>query len=147
MKRILSYDTNRPNEVIPITNDIRAIIDESKIKSGTLFAYSLHTTMSLLIQEAVEPNLCQDIIDQLEKIVDDDGSKYHHTCAKHPSGTCKRDDANGPSHVRQTLTNQNLIIDIENGKLNLGQWQDIALLELDGPRKDRKILIKIISDK
>ena len=79
-------------------------------------------------------------------MVDDDGTKYKHTYAKHPSGTCTTDAANGPSHVRQVLTNQNVMLDIKNGKITTGQWQDIALLELDGPRKDRKIVVKIIKD-
>jgi len=146
MKTALSYNTKEKNQVIIITNDLEQLIKKSRIKNGTLFAYSLHTTLSLMIQEASEPNLCQDFIKQLKKIVDDDGRKYQHTCAKHPSGTCEEDKANGPSHVRQLITNQNLIIDIKNGKLNLGQWQDVALLELDGPRQGREIVIKIIKD-
>jgi len=145
-KKVLSYNTEKKSQVIPITEDIKEFVAASGVKSGTLFAYSMHTTLGMMIQEAVETNLCQDIIDQLTKIVDDDGTKYQHTCAKHPSGTCKHDDVNGPSHVRQLLTNQNLVVDVEDGKLSLGQWQDIALLELDGPRKDRKILIKIVED-
>jgi secondary thiamine-phosphate synthase enzyme len=145
-KQILSFNTQNKNQIIPITNKIKKFIADSGIVSGTFFAYSLHTTMSLIIQEAVEKYLCKDIIGQLTKIVDDDGHKYKHTCAKHPSGTCKLDDFNGPSHVRQMLTNQNLILDIEDSQIKLGRWQDIALLELDGPRKDRQILLKIVSD-
>ena len=146
MKKILSYDTAKKNEIIPVTKDINKIVEESKIKNGTLFAYSLHTTLSLIIQEAIEPNLCQDFVEQLTKAIDDNGHSYNHTCAKHPSGTCRTDSFNGPSHVRQLLTNQPLVLDISNGKVNLGQWQDIAVFELDGPRPNRKILVKIIKD-
>lgn len=146
MKTALSYNTKQKNEVILITKDLQEIVRRSRIKNGTLFAYSLHTTLSLIIQETSEPNLCQDFIKQLAKIVDNNGRRYKHTCAKHPSGTCEKDKANGPSHVRQLITNQNLIVDIKNGKLNLGQWQDAALLELDGPRINRKIVVKIIKD-
>ena len=145
-RKTLSYDTKQKNEVIVNTDDIKKAIAESGIKNGTLFMYSLHTTMGMMIQEAVEPNLCQDFIIQLTKFVDDDGGKYKHSCAKHPSGTCKLDDFNGPSHMRQLLTNQHIIVDIQDGAPVLGRWQDIALFELDGPRKDRKIQIKIIED-
>lgn len=145
-RKTLSYDTRKKAEVIPITKDIKKIVQTSKIQNGTLLAYSLHTTLSLISQEALEPNLCQDITDQLKKIVEDDGTKYKHTCAQHPSGTCRADAANGPSHVRQVLTNQNVVLDIKNGKIMTGKWQDIALFELDGPRKDRKIIVKIIKD-
>ncbi len=146
MKIILSYNTKKHAEVILITKDIEKVIKNSKVKNGTLFAYSLHTTLGLTLQESAEENLCQDIIDQLTKIVDDDGTKYKHRCALHPSKICKTDDINGPSHVRQMMINQTIVLDIENGKLNKGQFQDIGLVELDGPRKNRKILIKILKD-
>ncbi len=146
MKKVLSYNTKKHAEMICVTKDIEKVVSESGIKNGTLVAYTLHTTIGLVLQESAEVNLCQDIIDQLTKIVDDDGAKYKHRCALHPSRICKTDDINGPSHVRQLLTNQTIILDIENGKLNKGQFQDIGLLELDGPRDNRKILVKILKD-
>lgn len=146
MKKVLSYDTSKKAEIIPITEDIEQAVMESGIKNGTLFAYSLHTTAGLIMQESCEPNLCEDIIDQLVKMVDDDGAKYKHRCSANPKKLCKTDDINGPSHVHQALTNQHIVIDIENGKLNLGTFQDIGLVEFDGPRKNRKILVKIIKD-
>jgi len=147
MREDLSYDTTKKAEIIPITKEIKSLVKKSKIKNGTLIVYSMHTTVSLIVQEAAEPKLCEDIIDQLAEIVENDGSKYKHTCADHPSGLCKIDNINGPSHVRQLLTNQNLVLDIKDGQLVLGQWQDIALLELDGPRKNRQVHIKIVEDK
>lgn len=145
-RKKVSYNSDTKNQVIVITDDIKKIIKESKIQDGTIFIYSLHTTLSTFIQEALEPCLCRDFVTQLTEIVENDGHKYEHTCAKHPSGTCKRDDVNGPSHVRQLLTNQNIVIDLEDGKMVLGQWQDIAVFELDGPRENRSVLIKIVSD-
>lgn len=146
MKKVLSYNTKKHAEIILITQDIEKVVKDSKVNNGTLFAYSLHTTLGLILQESAETNLCQDIIDQLTKIVDDDGAKYKHRCALHPSRICKTDDINGPSHVRQTMINQTIVLDIENGKLNKGQFQDIGLVELDGPRDNRKILVKILKD-
>lgn len=146
MRKILIYNTSAKAELTPITKDIKKLVKKSKIKNGTLFAYSMHTTLSLIIQETAEPNLCQDIINQLNKMVDDDAASYKHSCALHPSGTCESDSANGPSHVRQVLTNQNIILDIKDGELVIGKWQDIGLLELDGPRKNRKVNVKIIKD-
>jgi secondary thiamine-phosphate synthase enzyme len=146
MRKILFYNTKSKNEIVPITTDIENVVKSSKVKSGTLIAYPMHTTLGLIIQETIEPHLCKDIIDQLTKIVDDDGTKYHHRCADNPKAVCKTDAVNGPSHIRQMLINQNLVIDIEKGKLNLGTFQDIGIVELDGPRRNRKVLIKIIED-
>ena len=146
MKTTLSYNTKFKNQIVTITEDLQTLIKKNKIKNGTLIAYSLHTTLGLTIQESIEPNLCQDIFDQLTQIVDDDGAKYHHTCSDNPHKICKTDDVNGPSHVRQLLTNQNIVLDVKDGKLNIGTFQDIAVLEFDGPRNNRQVLVKIIED-
>src|SRR5207245_38313 len=145
-RRILSYDTLQKQEIRPITEDLTAVIRKSGIASGTLLAYSMHTTMGLIVQEVSEPNLCQDLIEYLVKSVEDDGHRYRHTCALHPSGACVEDRFNGPSHVRQMLVNQSIVLDFENGRLSLGRWQDVALLELDGPRQSRQVLVKLWPD-
>jgi secondary thiamine-phosphate synthase enzyme len=145
-KRVLSYDTTRKAEIRSITDDLNAAVAESGVDNGTLLVYSLHTTLGLIVQETSEPNLCEDFIDFLTATVNDDGTEYKHTCALHPSGVCQDDRFNAPSHVRQLLTNQSVVLDIQGGHLTLGRWQDVALLELDGPRPDRQILVKVLRD-
>ena len=145
-KKILSYDTGKKSEFCSITDDLRDCIREAGIDNGTLLAYSLHTTMGVSIQETSEPNLCQDFIDFLTQLVEDNGHLYAHRCALHPSGACHEDRFNGPSHVRQMLVNQSVVLDIQGGELSLGRWQDVAYVEVDGPRQERKIFIKIIPD-
>jgi secondary thiamine-phosphate synthase enzyme len=146
VRQVLTYDTTAKAEIRNITDDINRLIEQSGVDNGTLLVYSLHTTLGLIIQETSEPYLCQDFLEYLTAAVDDDGHQYHHTCALHPSGACVDDRFNAPSHVRQLLTNQSVVLDIQGGRLSLGQWQDVALLELDGPRTGRQVLVKIIPD-
>jgi len=145
-RRVLSYDTVCKQEVRSITEDLTAVIRKSGLEAGTLLAYSMHTTMGLILQEVSEPNLCEDFVDYLVSHVEDDGRRYRHTCALHPSGACQDDRYNGPSHVRQMLVNQSIVLDFENDRLSLGRWQDVALFELDGPRRHRQILVKLWPD-
>jgi secondary thiamine-phosphate synthase enzyme len=145
-KRVLAYDTTAKAEIRTITSELNDLIAESGVDNGTLLVYSLHTTLGLMVQETSEPNLCEDFVDFLTGLVEDDGHKYKHTCALHPSGACVEDRFNAPSHVRQMLTNQSLVLDIQGGRTSLGRWQDIAFFELDGPRPGRQILVKIIPD-
>jgi secondary thiamine-phosphate synthase enzyme len=145
-KRPLAYDTHAKSEIRSITKDLDGLIRESGVDNGTLLVYSMHTTLGLIVQETSEPNLCEDFVDFLTQLVEDDGHRYKHTCALHPSGACVEDRFNAPSHVRQLLTNQSLVLDIQGGRLTLGKWQDVALFELDGPRQGRQILVKIIPD-
>lgn len=145
-RHVLTYDTYAKSEIRTITQDLNYLIAESGIKYGTLLAYSLHTTLGLIIQETGEPNLCEDFLDFLNGLVEDDGHRYKHACALHPSGTCVDDRYNAPSHIRQILINQNIVLDIHEGHLQLGRWQDVAFCELDGPRQGRQILVKILPD-
>ncbi len=143
---LLTYDTAAKAEIRTITADLNALIATSGVDNGTLLVYSLHTTLGLIVQETSEPNLCEDFVDFLTALVPDDGKAYKHQCALHPSGACVEDRFNGPSHVRHLITNQSLVLDIQGGHLTLGRWQDVALLELDGPRQARQLLVKITAD-
>jgi secondary thiamine-phosphate synthase enzyme len=145
-KGILTYDTTAKSEIRTITGDLNDMIRQSGVDNGTLLAYSLHTTLGVTIQETSEPFLCEDLVDFLTELVPNDGLQYKHRCALHPSGACVEDRFNAPSHVRQLLTNQSLVLDIQGGHLTLGRWQDVALFEMDGPRQKRQILVKITAD-
>jgi secondary thiamine-phosphate synthase enzyme len=145
-RHVLAYDTTAKAEIRCITDDINRLIAQSGVDNGTLLVYSLHTTLGLIVQETSEPFLCEDFTDFLTNLVESDGHQYKHRCALHPSGACLDDRFNAPSHVRQLLTNQSVVLDIQGGRVSLGQWQDVALLELDGPRKSRQVLVKILPD-
>src|SRR5205807_6002755 len=145
-KQVLAYDTTAKAEIRNITDDVNRLIEQSGVDNGTLLVYSLHTTLGLIVQETSEPHLCTDFIEFLTGTVEDDGHRYHHTCALHPSGACVEDRFNGPSHVRQMLVNQHLVLDFDHGRLSLGRWQDVAFIELDGPRQRRQIFVKLWPD-
>jgi secondary thiamine-phosphate synthase enzyme len=145
-RHVLQYDTKAKSQIRSITEDLERLIAAMGVDSGTLLVYSLHTTLGLIVQETSEPNLCEDFVDFLTALVEDNGHRYKHRCALHPSGTCTEDRFNGPSHVRQMLVNQSLVLDIQSGRAALGRWQDVALVELDGPRQGRQILVKILPE-
>jgi secondary thiamine-phosphate synthase enzyme len=145
-RHILRYDTTARSEIRSITQELNQLIARLGIDNGTLLVYSLHTTLGVIVQETSEPHLCEDFIDFLTALVANDGMQYKHRCALHPSGACVEDRFNAPSHVRQMLTNQPLLLDIQGGQVTLGRWQDVALFELDGPRQGRQLFVKIIPD-
>ena len=145
-RRLLSFDTVSKSEIRTITAELNQCIAESGLENGTLLVYSLHTTLGLIVQETSEPYLCEDFTDFLTTLVESDGMQYKHRCALHPSGACAEDRFNAPSHVRQLLTNQSVVLDVQGGALSLGRWQDVAMLELDGPRQGRQLFVKIWPD-
>lgn len=145
-RRILTYPTHSKSEIRTITGDLRVCLRESGVENGVLLAYSLHTTFGLMVQETEERNLCQDVLEYLEFVIEDDGELYRHRGHLHPRSNGADTDRNAPSHLRQILVNQNVVLDVCDGELALGPWQDVALAEFDGPRSDRRILVKIWRD-
>ncbi len=65
-----------------------------------------------------------------------------------PSGIWRHDkiDGNADSHIKSAILGPSETIPINNGKLQLGQWQSVMMAELDGPRNDRKIIVTILAD-
>src|SRR5262249_49751863 len=102
--------------------------------------------LGLMIQETEERHLCEDVLDYLGFMIEDDGELYRHRGHLHPRSNGADTDRNAPSHLRQILVNQHLVLDIYDGELVLGPWQEIALAEFDGPRSGGKVLVKVWAD-
>jgi len=145
-RKILTYSTRGKSEIRTITGDLRRCVAESGIRNGCLLAYSLHTTLGLMVQETEESHLCEDVLDYLGFVIEEDGELYKHRGHLHPRSHGDDTDCNAPSHLRQILVNQNVLLDIHDGELALGPWQDVAIAEFDGPRAGRNVLVKVWPD-
>jgi secondary thiamine-phosphate synthase enzyme len=125
----LKIKTSEREEIIDITNLIKK---EIKTQKGILHIFIPHTTAGITINENADPNIPQDFLNFFEKIV--------------PKGKWLHDkiDGNGDAHIKALITGCSIFIPIEDGKLKLGEWQNIFLCEFDGPR-ERKVILSFIS--
>ena len=130
MKIILK--TKKKIELIDLTEKIINEIKNYKVNEGICIIQTMHTTTSLYLNEN-EPKINQDFIEFIKKFAYE--KKYLHDVI----------DNNGAAHIVSNLMPSSLNIIIEKGKLLLGKWQRILFLELDGPRKERVLNIKIIN--
>ncbi len=119
--------TGRRYDLINITGEIESLVEGN----GIVTVFTPHTTCSLLINED-ETGLKEDILDFYSKLAPE--GSYRHN----------RVDNNAHSHLR-SLFNISLTIPVVNGKLVLGTWQSIFLLESDGPRT-RKVYVSMIKE-
>ena len=131
----LTIKTNKKQELIDITKLVESKI---KIQNGLINLYTQHTTAAIIINENYDPNVCTDILNCLSKLVPQ-GIWLHDK-----SGMCDR--ANAAAHIKASILGPSKTIPIKNKKLQLGQWQSIMFVELDGPRT-RKIVLKQIESK
>ncbi|AEA33177.1 secondary thiamine-phosphate synthase enzyme YjbQ [Hippea maritima] len=115
-------------EAIEITSIVQKQVE--KIKSGVAVIYVPHTTAGITINEAYDPAVCEDMLEELTRLIPY-SSKYKHL------------EGNADAHIQASLVGSSVNVIIENGKLVLGRWQGIFFMEFDGPR-NREFYIKII---
>lgn len=123
------------NDILDITDKVSEIIKSSKIKEGICLISCPGSTCAITTME-YESGLIEDLKKVLEKIAPI-SKDYQH---------CKRwGDCNGFSHIRSALIKPFLTVPIEEGKLILGNWQQIILIDFDNRPREREIILKIIS--
>ena len=122
-------------DLYDITKDIKIWIDKQDIENGLLTIQILHTSASLLINENYDPDVLVDLKSFFDRLVPDGDKLFTHTAEG-------ADDM--PSHIRTALTQTNLSVPIQSGKLSLGKWQGIFIFEHRLHNFSRKINIHYI---
>ena len=112
-------------------------IKKLKFKNGILNLSIQHTSASLIVQENADPDVQIDLIDYFNKLVPMNNELYVHTA----EGI---DDM--PSHIKSTLTNNQISLSIKNGNLLLGTWQGLYLFEHRIKNQKRSIIHHFIGE-
>ncbi len=120
-----------------ITPKVAAWAARADIREGLLTLFIRHTSASLLIQENADPDVLYDLQAWLEAAAPQGAELYRHS-AEGP------DDM--PAHIKSALTQSHLSVPIGAGKLMLGTWQGIYLLEHRRQPRDRQVILHFIGD-
>jgi len=125
-----SVQTKRREEMIDITERVADAIRRSGIADGICLVYVPHATAAVAINENADPNVCEDILDALTGLIPE--GKWRHD----------RIDNNAAAHIKATLLGASQTVPVGGGKLRLGTWQSLMLVELDGPR-ERTVIVEV----
>lgn len=117
-----------------ISRALDAWLADQGLRDGELSVFLRHTTASLTIQENADPDVQRDLVDALARIVPNDGPWRHN--AEGP------DDM--PSHVKSALTGVSLHVPVVSGRLDLGTWQEIYLLEHRDTPHQRSLTLRYL---
>ena len=126
-----------PREIREITAEIAHWAERQNMVLGLLSVYIPHTSASLLIQENASPDVRRDLDAFLRRIVPEDMSRYRHN----DEGP---DDM--PAHIKSALTQTQLMIPVSDGRLQLGVWQGIFLLEHRAAPHRRSLVLTLIGE-
>lgn len=123
-------------DIIDITPKLRTELDKASIREGLLTAFVSGSTAALTTIEH-EPGLIQDLKEFVERWIPSD-RRYHHDD--------RWGDDNGFSHLRASLFGPSLALPVENGRLCLGTWQQVILLDFDNRPRSREIVVQLIGE-
>lgn len=122
--------TTTKREMIDLTARVADIVARADVAEGLCSVYTPHATAAIVVNENDDPNVCVDVLEALDRLV--------------PAGIWRHDrvDGNAASHIQATILGPGETIPVRQGKLLLGTWQAVMLVELDGPR-DRRVVVTV----
>src|SRR5215813_11617472 len=131
MREVLRISTGSLKEVVDLTDQLQSLIRKAKIQDGICFIFLTHTTAALTTGEIGEGTE-KDLLEVVEQMVPSIRFRHAH------------DPSHAWSHMASSILGPSLTIPVSAGKLVLGTWQSVMLVELDGPR-ERTIHVTLLA--
>ncbi len=129
----LIINTRERIGVVDITSEVERIVSQSGIKKGVVLVHVPHATAAIIANE-YEPFIVEDYITLVKELFRP-GHDWKHN----------RVDRNAHAHLAAALIGNARVFPVEAGKIVRGTWQNILLLELDGPRK-RRVVVEVMGE-
>ncbi|HHJ53431.1 MAG TPA: YjbQ family protein [Caldithrix abyssi] len=132
----IAVHTKGFTDIIDLTQQVRQFVSDHKLKDGQLLVFAAGSTAAISTIE-YEPGLLKDLPEFLEKIIPMN-RRYHHDDTWH--------DGNGYAHLRSTLIGPSFTVPVMNGRLVLGTWQQIILIDFDNTARHREIALQFVGE-
>ena len=132
----ITLSTKGFSDIKDITREVEDIVSQSGIKNGLVNVFIIGSTASVSTQE-YEPALVEDMRQQLEEFI---------PASKHTRHSQTWGDDNGFSHLRATFMGPGTCVPLSDGKLVLGTWQQIIVIDHDNRPRSREVYIQVIGE-
>ena len=130
----LRVATTRPNQFIDLTSRLEALVAGTGIRTGMLNVQSMHTTVAIVVNEH-EPLLIDDFLRMSHAAAPSNGLYRHTDLSVLTVNVTAAERRNGHAHCRALMLPTSACLNIGEGRLMLGRWQRVFLVELDGPQE------------
>jgi secondary thiamine-phosphate synthase enzyme len=132
--KAITLSTREKYQLVDLTETVEAIVSESQVVKGLCLVHASHATAAIICNEH-ESGLIHDLLRKVKDIFPPNAGYLH-----------DRIDDNASGHIASALIGASRTFPIEDGRLVRGTWQNIFLLELDGPRSRRTVNVHIIGE-
>jgi secondary thiamine-phosphate synthase enzyme len=129
----LTFATTAHKQCIEITDQVRTVVRDSGVEHGLCHVTVLHATAAIVVNENDDPAIGIDLLAALDRAIPDHAGWLH-----------DRVDNNAQAHIKAAILGPSETLAIRDGDLLLGTWQGIILVELDGPRAERRVVVTIL---
>jgi secondary thiamine-phosphate synthase enzyme len=130
----LSFSTRGDADVIDVTGEVQSVVAESGTQEGLAVAFVRGSTAAMTTME-FEPGGVADLRALLERIVPTEGD-YEHNRLNH--------DTNSHAHQRASLIGAAEQIPVRDGRLALGTWQQLVLIDFDDRPRERTVVVQVV---
>jgi len=127
----VTVSTRRDKQVLDITDRVQQYVSECEVGSGLCSVFVTHTTAAITTGESTE-GTDEDLMEVLERVIPKIKFRHEH------------DPSHAPDHMISSIVGPSVSIPIRGGKLQLGTWQSILLVECNGPR-ERSVVVTVLA--
>jgi secondary thiamine-phosphate synthase enzyme len=129
--KTIAIQTSSDKQVVDITARIENYLGQTGVVEGLCNIFVTHTTAAITTGEAIE-GTDEDLMETLERIIPQIRFRHAH------------DPSHAPDHMISSIVGASLSVPVRDGKLALGTWQRVLLVECNGPRT-RNIVVSVVS--
>jgi secondary thiamine-phosphate synthase enzyme len=134
VSRSLNLKTSERRQLIDITEKVMDVVEQAGVSNGICVVSAPHATAAVIANEN-EHGLTRDILHKLGELFPESGTYAHNAI-----------DDNADAHLASAFIGHSRTFPIANRRLVRGTWQNIFLVELDGPRSRREVDVQIVGE-
>jgi secondary thiamine-phosphate synthase enzyme len=131
---LLRLETEGEGQIVDLTEGVLAVVRQSGVTSGLVSVFVSGSTAAVTTME-YEPGGVQDLRAALDRLVPAEGD-YAHNRLNH--------DTNSHAHIRAAIVGPSETVPVRDGRLELGTWQQLVLVDFDDRPRQRSVVVQVI---
>lgn len=135
VSKLLTLSSSERRQLIDITSHVLSFVENAGVENGVCIISVPHATAAIIVNEH-EDGLVRDMLDKIEGLFPKSAGYAHNAI-----------DDNADAHVAAAFLGHTRMFPIVNNRIVRGTWQNVFLVELDGPRSKRTICLTVIGEK